>query len=141
MVVNDADEVQRVSTSNVVDFPDNDFGLLNCGKLYIQLHHHNGSPEQDMDFSAEFPSQYNTVEIFILAIVMTIMMIIVVIGNMLVIIAIATEHSLSSVQNWFIASLAFADLSLGLIIMPFSLADEVRWFFIVAKYQQLKDLE
>ena len=122
------DEVQMVSTNNIVDFPDNDFGLLNFGKLYIQLLHHNAtdSPEQPMDFSAEFPSQYNTVEIIILAIVMTIMMIIVVIGNMLVIIAIATESSLSSVQNWFIASLAFADLSLGLIIMPFSLAYEVK---------------
>lgn len=131
MVLSDSDGVQMVSTSNVVDFPDNDFGLLNYGKLYIQLHHHNGSPEQAMDFSAEFPSQYNTVEIIILAIVMTIMMIIVVIGNMLVIIAIATEHSLSSVQNWFIASLAFADLSLGLIIMPFSLAYELLgyWMF------------
>ena len=31
----------------------------------------------------------------------------------------------SCLQNWFIASLAFADLSLGLIIMPFSLAHEV----------------
>jgi len=131
MVLTDTDGVQMVSTSNVVDFPDNDFGLLNYGKLYLQLHHQNGTPDQAMDFSAEFPSQYNTVEIIILAIVMTIMMIIVVIGNMLVIIAIATENSLSSVQNWFIASLAFADLSLGLIIMPFSLAYELLgyWMF------------
>ena len=52
-------------------------------------------------------------------------LVVVVVGNMLVIIAIATEHSLNLVQNWFIASLAFADLSLGLIIMPFSLAYEV----------------
>ena len=128
MISGQDDEVKMVSTNNIVDFPDNDFGLLNYGKLYIQLHHHNAtdSPEQTMDFSAEFPSQYNNVEIIILAIVMTIMMVIVVIGNMLVIIAIATESSLSSVQNWFIASLAFADLSLGLIIMPFSLAYEVK---------------
>ena len=121
MVENDDDEVEMVSISDIIEFPDSDFGLLNYGKLYIQLKHQNSSPE-----AAEYPSQYNTMEIIILAIVMTIMMIIVVIGNMLVIIAIATEHSLSSVQNWFIASLAFADLSLGLIIMPFSLADEVR---------------
>lgn len=33
--------------------------------------------------------------------------------------------SSSSVQNWFITSLAFADLSLGLIIMPFPLDYEV----------------
>ena len=72
-----------------------------------------------------YPSQYSHSEIVILAIIITIMMIIVVVGNMLVIIAIATENSLNIVQNWFIASLAFADLSLGLIIMPFSLAHEV----------------
>ena len=62
-----------------------------------------------------------------LAILITLMMVVVVVGNMLVIIAIATEHSLNLVQNWFIASLAFADLSLGLIIMPFSLAYEVSY--------------
>ena len=68
------------------------------------------------------------------------MMVVVVVGNMLVIIAIATEHSLNLVQNWFIASLAFADLSLGLIIMPFSLAYEVsykrnnEWFNIHIAY-------
>ena len=77
------------------------------------------------DLSYTYPSQYTTTEIIILSIIITIMMIIVVVGNMLVIIAIATEHSLNTVQNWFIASLAFADLSLGLIIMPFSLAHEV----------------
>ena len=111
------DDVQMVSANNIIDFPDNDFGLLNYGKLNIQLHHHNetDSPQQPMEFSAKF-----------LAIVMTIMMVIAVIGNMLVIIVIATESSLSSVQNWFIASLAFANLSLGLIIMSFSLAYEVK---------------
>ena len=126
MVESDDDDVEMVSLGDIIKFPDDDFGLLNYGKLYMQLKHQNSSPGAAMDFTGEYPSQYNTMEIIILAIVMTIMMIIVVIGNMLVIIAIATEHSLSSVQNWFIASLAFADLSLGLIIMPFSLADEVR---------------
>ena len=69
--------------------------------------------------------RYNTSEIIALSIVMTMMLVIVIIGNMLVIIAIATEHNLSGIQNWLIASLAFADLSIGLIIMPFSLAYEV----------------
>ena len=47
--------VQLVSTSAVADFPDNDFGLLNNGKLYMQLHQYNGTQNQTMDFSAEFP--------------------------------------------------------------------------------------
>ena len=49
------------------------------------------------------------------------MMIVIVVGNMLVIIAIATENNLTTVQNWFIASLAMADMMIGLVIMPFSL--------------------
>ena len=85
-----------------------------------------------------YPSQYSHSEIVILAIIITIMMIIVVVGNMLVIIAIATENSLNIVQNWFIASLAFADLSLGLIIMPFSLAHEVNRVFDFHEYYSNK---
>ena len=49
------------------------------------------------------------------------MMIVIVVGNMLVIIAIATENNLTTVQNWFIASLAMADMMIGLVVMPFSL--------------------
>ena len=40
-------------------------------------------------------------------------MIVIVVGNMLVIIAIATENNLTTVQNWFIASLAMADMMIG----------------------------
>ena len=43
-------------------------------------------------------------------------------GNILVVIAIFTERNLTGVQNWFIASLAVADLCIGSVIMPFSLA-------------------
>ena len=126
MVRLSSDGVLMVSNSNDVNnFPNNDFGLLNTGKMYMQLYNQNATETEPFEFNVEYPSQYTTFEIVILAVVMTIMMVIVVIGNMLVIIAIATESSLSSVQNWFIASLAFADLSLGLIIMPFSLAYEV----------------
>jgi len=112
------------------DFPSNDYGLLNYGKIFLQCASLNSS-DPIQEFSPEFPSQYSTVEIVVLAIVMTVMMIVVVVGNMLVIIAVATEHSLSNVQNWLIASLAFADLSLGLIIMPFSLAKQLLgyWMF------------
>ncbi|KAK9889567.1 hypothetical protein WA026_006941 [Henosepilachna vigintioctopunctata] len=49
---------------------------------------------------------------------------------MLVIIAITTEKSLKNIQNWFIASLAVADFFLGLIIMPFSLANELMGYWI-----------
>lgn len=73
---------------------------------------------------------YSTLHIIISSIVLTCMMIVVVIGNMLVIIAIATEKSLKNLQNWFIASLAVADFFVGLLIMPFSLANELMGYWI-----------
>ncbi|XP_044754356.1 alpha-2C adrenergic receptor [Coccinella septempunctata] len=79
---------------------------------------------------AHYPSGYGLPQIVVASIVATILMIIVVVGNMLVIIAITTEKSLKSIQNWFIGSLAVADFFLGLIIMPFSLANELMGYWI-----------
>ena len=80
------------------------------------------------------PSEYQTEDIVILSILATAMMILVIVGNMLVIIAIATESNLTNIQNWFIASLAFADLSLGLVIMPFSLAQELLGYWTFGSF-------
>lgn len=77
-----------------------------------------------------YPSGYTLPQIVVASIVVTILMIVVVIGNMLVIIAITTEKALKNIQNWFIASLAVADFFLGLIIMPFSLANELMGYWI-----------
>lgn len=78
-----------------------------------------------------FPSGYTQLAIVLLAFFLTCIMILVVVGNLLVCIAIATEKSLKPVQNWFIASLAVSDLLIGLVIMPFSLARELMgyWMF------------
>ncbi|CAL4091170.1 unnamed protein product, partial [Meganyctiphanes norvegica] len=80
---------------------------------------------------AMYPSGYTTWEIILITIVVTAAMIVVVVGNMLVIIAIATEKTLKNLTNWFIASLAVSDFLLGLIIMPFSLANLLMgyWMF------------
>ena len=74
------------------------------------------------DIISRSPSRYGLPEIIILSIIITAVMVVIVIGNMLVVIAIATENSLTTVQNWFIASLAVADMLIGLVIMPFSLS-------------------
>ena len=60
--------------------------------------------------------------VVVLSIIITAMMVVILVGNILVVIAIFTERNLAGVQNWFIASLAAADLCIGSIIMPFSLA-------------------
>lgn len=81
-----------------------------------------------------YPSGYTLTHIIFASIVVTILMIVIVVGNMLVIIAIATEKSLKNIQNWFIASLAVADFFLGLVIMPFSLANELMGYWIFGSW-------
>ena len=77
-----------------------------------------------------YPSLYTTVEVAAITTIITAAMMVVVVGNMLVIVAIATEKSLKSLTNWFIASLAVADLLLGLLIMPFSLANLLMGYWV-----------
>ncbi|XP_050420869.1 alpha-2A adrenergic receptor [Adelges cooleyi] len=81
-------------------------------------------------FESVYPSTYSVPEIVVASVLVIMLMIVVVVGNMLVIIAIVTEKALKNVQNWFIASLAVADFFLGLIIMPFSLANELMGYWI-----------
>lgn len=81
-----------------------------------------------------YPSGYTITHIVFASIIVTILMIIIVVGNMLVIIAIITEKSLKNIQNWFIASLAVADFFLGLVIMPFSLANELMGYWIFGSW-------
>jgi octopamine receptor alpha len=81
-----------------------------------------------------YPSGYTITHIVIASIIVTILMIVIVVGNMLVIIAIATEKALKNIQNWFIASLAVADFFLGLLIMPFSLANELMGYWIFGQW-------
>lgn len=81
-----------------------------------------------------YPSGYTLSQIIIASIIMIIVMIVIIVGNMLVIIAIATEKSLKNIQNWFIASLAVADFFLGLVIMPFSLANELMGYWIFGSW-------
>lgn len=88
------------------------------------------SPTQSSNDENVYPSGYNLTTIVIASVIVTILMITIVIGNLLVIIAIMTEKSLKNIQNWFIASLAVADFFLGLIIMPFSLANELMGYWV-----------
>lgn len=77
-----------------------------------------------------YPSGYSLPAIFIASAFAIILMVFVVVGNLLVIVAIVTEKSLKNIQNWFIASLAVADFFLGVLIIPFSLANELMGYWI-----------
>ncbi|KAM7364302.1 alpha2-adrenergic-like octopamine receptor [Cochliomyia hominivorax] len=94
----------------------------------------NGSNITEVLWDGRYPSGYTLTHIVIASIIVTILMIVIIVGNMLVIIAIATEKSLKNIQNWFIASLAVADFFLGLIIMPFSLANELMGYWIFGSW-------
>uniref|UniRef100_A0A8C7ZSS4 Alpha-2B adrenergic receptor n=1 Tax=Oryzias sinensis TaxID=183150 RepID=A0A8C7ZSS4_9TELE len=66
-----------------------------------------------------------------IAIVMTLMIILTIVGNILVIIAVLMSRSLRGPQNLFLVSLAVADVLVGLIVVPFSMAYELqgKWVF------------
>ena len=72
---------------------------------------------------------YNLPSTVAISIIVTLMMVQIVFGNLLVIIAISTARSLKNVQNGFIASLAVSDILLGVVIMPFSLANELMGYW------------
>ncbi|XP_052771169.1 alpha-2A adrenergic receptor-like [Mya arenaria] len=79
----------------------------------------------------DLPDGYSTGHIILTSILISVIMFVIIFGNLLVVIAIFTDKTLKTVQNWFIASLAVADFLLGLVIMPFSLANEMMgyWYF------------
>lgn len=64
-----------------------------------------------------------------------------VVGNILVILSVYKERSLQSATNYFIVSLAFADLLVAAVVMPFAVYVLVRYFscnsiLLVIKYCQ-----
>ncbi|XP_077457651.1 alpha-2B adrenergic receptor [Stigmatopora argus] len=61
----------------------------------------------------------------------TLMVVFTIVGNVMVIIAVLTSHSLRGPQNLFLVSLAAADILVATLIIPFSLANELLgyWYF------------
>ena len=49
-------------------------------------------------------------------------------GNVLVVLAVVREKSLKTVTNYFICSLAVADIMVAVVVMPFAVYVEVRMF-------------
>jgi len=76
-----------------------------------------------------YPSLHSWTRIIIASVVVTLIMLVIVLGNVLVVVAIAVDRRLKGVQHWFIGSLAASDLLVGLFIMPFSLANEVMGYW------------
>ena len=68
----------------------------------------------------------------VLAVILSLICVTVIAGNILVMIAIKRERVLRTITNYFVASLAFADCLVGLIVMPVSIVHEIMnkyWIF------------
>lgn len=67
----------------------------------------------------------------LITIVLTFIIILTIIGNVLVILSVFTYKPLRIVQNFFIVSLAVADLTVAILVLPFNVANMMigRWIF------------
>lgn len=70
-------------------------------------------------------------EALLIVFTLTLIIILTVIGNILVILSVFTHKPLRIVQNFFIVSLAVADLTVAILVMPLNVAYSIlgRWFF------------
>ncbi|KAK3786655.1 hypothetical protein RRG08_027611 [Elysia crispata] len=92
---------------------------------------------------SDYPSGYSWPHIICGAIIVTIIILMIIIGNALVIWAITHDRTLKTSQNLFIGSLAFADFLIGLVVIPFSLANELLgyWLFGVVWCELYKAID
>lgn len=67
----------------------------------------------------------------LITIILSFIIILTIIGNILVILSVFTYKPLRIVQNFFIVSLAVADLTVAILVLPFNVANMVvgRWIF------------
>ena len=81
--------------------------------------------EQNVSYDRPINFTYSSAHVIILCVVVICLILVIVIGNAIVVGTIVFNQKRKPVQNLFIASLAVSDLLVGILIMPFSLANEL----------------
>lgn len=71
-----------------------------------------------------------------IVVVVTVIILGTLVGNVLVVVAVFTSRALKAPQNLFLVSLASADILVATLVIPFSLANEVRKPFFFFKITQ-----
>ena len=77
---------------------------------------------------------FNDVGAYLLISFMVLLIILTILGNIFVITAVLIYKPLRSVQNFFIISLAFADLAVAIIVMPFHISHSVLGYWTFGEY-------
>lgn len=85
--------------------------------------------------SPPLPPHSQVASVFIVLVV-TVIILGTVVGNVLVVVAVFTSRALRAPQNLFLVSLASADILVATLVIPFSLANEVRRLFCSSKFTQ-----
>lgn len=70
-----------------------------------------------------------------IVVVVTVIILGTLVGNVLVVVAVFTSRALKAPQNLFLVSLASADILVATLVIPFSLANEVRKHFCFSFFQ------
>ena len=69
----------------------------------------------------------------IIGIILTIIILFAIFGNILVVVAIATDRNLQKVTNYFIVSLAVADLLVAALVMTFAVVNDIMGYWVFWK--------
>ncbi|GIY01233.1 hypothetical protein CDAR_122201 [Caerostris darwini] len=116
----------EVQTSNFAFL--NDFSNLSENVyLNASCNETNNGSCMDVSTSTEFET---TVKVF-WALLLIPLPLVAVVGNILVILSVYKEKNLQTVTNYFIVSLAFADLLVAAVVMPFAVYVLVSESFII----------
>ncbi|XP_070539677.1 dopamine receptor 2-like [Ptychodera flava] len=103
---------------------DSDNGLTNLSVNFSLEANNTTSTSIPFFNDDEFAAEPLTIKQPILAAFLTIFSAVIVFGNTLVILAVYRERYLRTTTNCFIVSLAFADLLIGLVVVPFAIIND-----------------